>query len=316
MNRYRYENTRSIYTYTYKREDRGLCQLEMRAFFGVDNDSNVIESSVQVDPSRSAFMNERIDVLFEAGSLVELIEQVREFDPSDKSFKVIFVKNPIGENPSFLERQSVEREVGLAVHGNVDIEKPEQLFAIMNRDNRWVFGNLLQSESIWYRHEKKPNNYSTALGTRLARSIVNIAVPNPMGVKAIDPCCGIGTVLIEARSMGIDMQGSDMNPLVIDDIRENLAHFGLDTNVTEADMRTITGNYDVAIIDMPYNISSVITEEEKAEMFRSARSFAKKVVLVTIEPVDELIKQAGFTIVDRCVAIKNITFSREVLVCE
>lgn len=306
----------SIYTYSYKSEDRALCQLEMRAFFGTDSETHVIESSVQVNPSRSPFMNERIDVLFEADSIEELIAQVERFTPGDKTFKVIFVKNPTGENPSFTERQSVERKVGLVVRGNVDIEKPEQLFAIMHREDHWVFGNLFQSESIWFRHEKKPHNYSTALGTKLARSIVNIAIPNPKGVKAIDPCCGIGTVLIEARSMGIDIQGSDMNPLVINDIRENLAHFELDTTVTETDMRTITGNYDVAIIDMPYNISSVITEEEKKEMFKSARTYAKKVVLVTIDPVDELIKQAGFTIVDRCVAIKNITFSREVLVCE
>jgi len=288
----------------------------MRAFFGKDTESYVIESSLQIDPSRSPFMNERVDVLFEADSLEGIIRQVREFTPSDKTFKVIFVKNPVGENPSFQERQSMEREVGLGIHGNVDIDKPEQLFAIMNRQGHWVFGRLLLSESIWYLHEKKPHNYSTALGTKLARCIVNIAVPDRRGIKAIDPCCGIGTVLIEARSMGIDIQGSDMNPLVIDDIRENLAYFGLNTNVTEADMRTISGYYDVAIIDMPYNICSVITEEEKSEMFRSVRTYAKKVVLVTIDPVDELIKQAGFTIVDRCVAIKNITFSREVLVCE
>nr|WP_280771286.1 RsmD family RNA methyltransferase [Salipaludibacillus daqingensis] len=288
----------------------------MHAFFGRDTKLNILESSIRVDPSRSPFIKERIDVLYEAGSIEELISQVNELPQSDQTFKLIFVKNPSEINPTFIERQAMERGVGLAISRQVDLTNPEQLFAMMNVNQRWVFGELFLSKSIWFHHEKKPHNYSTALSTRLARSVVNIAVPDPRGIKVIDPCCGIGTVVIEASSMGIDIEGSDLNPLVMKGLRENLAHFGVDVKVTIKDMKTITGDYDVAIIDMPYNLCSVITEEEKVDMFKSARMFAKKIVVVTIESVDEALKKSGFKIVDRCIASKNKTFAREVLVCK
>ena len=49
-------------------------------------------------------------------------------------------------------------------------------------------------------------------------------------------------------------------------------------------------------------------------MLESARRFAKKVVVVTVEPIDEILIKAGFTIVDRAVAKKGL-FTREVIVC-
>jgi hypothetical protein len=80
------------------------------------------------------------------------------------------------------------------------------------------------------------------------------------------------------------------------------------------DMRNITKHYDVAIIDLPYNLCSVISPEEQLEMLQSARRFADKVVIVTVEPVDGVLLEAGFVIVDRAVAKKG-SFTREVIVC-
>ncbi|RKL66102.1 RNA methyltransferase [Salipaludibacillus neizhouensis] len=311
------EVKQSIYTYSYTKEERFICKLEMRAFFGFDSESNILETSVQVDPSRSPFMKERLDVLAEGSSIEEIIKKTEHIIFKEKTIKVVFIKNPSGESRSFSDRRDIEREVGFYLQGDVDLKEPEQLLGIMNLNGKWLFGALFLSESVWFKHQQKPYEYSTALSTRMARSVVNIAVPDPVGLKVIDPCCGIGTVLIEASSMGIDIVGSDMNPKVMYGSQKNLAHFGYETTpVNLADMRKISGDYDVAIIDMPYNLCSVITEEEQLEMFESARSFAKKVLVVTIDPVDKFISQAGFTIVDRCIATKNKTFFREVLVCE
>ena len=75
---------------------------------------------------------------------------------------------------------------------------------------------------------QKPEMYSTALSTRDARAIVNIAAPFPEGLKIIDPCCGIGTVLVEAMSMGIAIEGRDVNKRVVWGSRINLRHFGFE----------------------------------------------------------------------------------------
>ncbi|WP_430789746.1 TRM11 family SAM-dependent methyltransferase [Virgibacillus flavescens] len=313
-------NSRStyIYTYAFPEDERELCSLEMRAFFGEESKSKVLESFVEVDPSRSPFMKERIRVIYEGETFQDLLTQVPNLKLGDATFKVTYVKNvdlAKAEKAVFKERRRVEREIGLHVTGIADLDHPARLFGVMYANGRWVFGDYTKSESIWYQHQKKPHNYSTALSTRDARAIVNIAIPNPSGIKAIDPCCGIGTVLVEAQSMEIDIVGSDLNYLILDGARENIAYFGFTGEIKLADIRDITGHYDVAIIDLPYNLCSVLTADEQLEMLQSARRFAEKVVVITIDPIDDTLLTAGFTIVDRAFAKKGL-FTREVLVCK
>ena len=187
--------------------------------------------------------------------------------------------------------------------------------AFLVLDGKWYFGKYEESESVWYRHQKKPHSYSTALSTRVARAVANIAVPNPDGVKVIDPCCGIGNVLVEALSMDIDIVGRDINPLVIEPAKENITYFGLAGDVQPGPISEVEENYDVAIIDMPYNIFSEATPEDQLDILRHARRIAKKVIVVTIDTIDHMIEDVGFTITDRCVAKKGL-FVRQVLVCE
>ncbi|HAQ06046.1 MAG TPA: RNA methyltransferase [Bacillus bacterium] len=304
-----------IYNYACPDEEKSLCALEMRSFFGKDSEYGVIESTLKIDPSRSPFMKERVDVVFEGERIQDLTDWVKDLKINNTTFKVMLINNDEYEKVRFEERRRVEREVGLHIPGEPDLINPELLFGIMNVDGRWIFGEYHKSEPVWLQHQKKPHSYSTSLSTRVARAVANIAVPDPAGVKAIDPCCGIGTVVVEALSMGIDIVGSDINPLILPGVRENIAHFGLEAEVTLKDIRNVSDRYDVAIIDMPYNLCSVITPEEQLEMLQSTREFTDKVVIVTIEPIDSIIERANYKIVDRCVVTKGF-FVREVIVCE
>ncbi|RBW70025.1 RNA methyltransferase [Bacillus taeanensis] len=307
-----------IYTYSCHEDERFLCCLEMRSFFGFDTESAVLESSICIDPSRSPFIKERIDVIYKGTGLEDIVEQVKNLKIVDRTFKVIMIENSDladSEKVSFEERRMIERNIGLKIEGKVDLVNPEQLFGIMKGREGWVFGSCLKSKPVWLHHQKKPQNYSTALSTRVARAVVNIAVPNVNDIKVIDPCCGIGTVLIEALSMGIDIVGSDTNPFAAIGARENMAYFGFKGKVLLRDIRDVKGSFDAAVIDMPYNLCSVLAPEEQLEMLQSARKFAKKVVIVTVETIDDLIEKAGFVIVDRSVAKKG-RFTRQVIVCE
>lgn len=303
-----------IYTYSYRPDEKSLCALEMRSIFGKDTESSILESPVKIDPSRSVFIKERLEVIYEGIQLEDIYEQLEGLPLFGATFKVIFVKNHDLEKVGYKERRTIEREVGLRIQGDADLDKPEILYGIVYANGRWVFGKYVENDPIWYHHKKKPNGYSTALSTRVARTVANIAVPKPAGIKAIDPCCGIGTVLVEALSMGIDIVGSDLNPLVLKGARENIAHFGLKCEVKLRDIRNVTDHYDVAIIDLPYNLCSVITTDEQLEMLQSARRFANNLVVVTIEPIDSTLEQAGFKIMDRGIAKKG-GFIREVIVC-
>ena len=222
-----------IYTYVRHRDEHDLCQLEMRSFFGFHTTTNVLESSICVDPSRSPFMKERLEVLYEGDSTGEIEELVQNIELGSSTFKVMCLNTDVFDSTPKLglaERRAVEKEIGLQLSGEPDLDNPDQLFGIIQLGNRWAFGRYTKSESIWFQHQKKPHSYSTALSTRVARAVANIAAPHPEGVKVIDPCCGIGTVLVEALSMGIDIVGSDMNQLVVQGSRKNIEHFGLSEN--------------------------------------------------------------------------------------
>lgn len=307
-----------IYTYSCTPEELSLCHMEMRSLFGSGTDVPILKSSIEVDPSRSPFIKERIDVMFEGNTIEEIVEQVTQVRLKQETFRVNFVKiNDLEKSAkiNFEHRRKIERSIGLQIQGEPDLDHPDVIFGIVTLGGRWYFGKYHKSESVWYHHLKKPAEYSTALSTRVARAIVNIAVPNPIGIHAIDPCCGIGTVLVEALSMGINIVGRDINPLATKGTRENIAYFGYKGDVMTGPISDVSNNYDVAIIDMPYNIVTYVTREEQLAMLQHARRFTKKLVVVTIEKIDETITEAGFKIIDRC-EVKKTAFSRQLVLCE
>ncbi|MDF2067398.1 RsmD family RNA methyltransferase [Bacillus sp. Cr_A10] len=307
-----------IYTYAYNDAERSLCHLEMRSFFGKDTELKILKSDIKIDPNRSPFMKGRLDILADGDVVEEIIAQASAFGSEEETNKVIFLKINDRQGQDKIEnkeRLQIERVIGSEMQGDFDLHNPDQLYAIVPFGGRWYFGLYLKSEPIWFHHMKKPKEYSTALSTRVARAVANIAVPHPEGIRAIDPCCGIGTVLVEALSMGIDIVGRDINPLVCVGSRENIAYFGLTGDVQKGAIEDITETYDVAIIDLPYNLYTHASWDEQFEILKHARRIAKKVVIVTIESMDERLKTVGFQITDRCITKKQ-QFSREIVVCQ
>lgn len=307
-----------IYTYVHPKDEFDLCRMEMRAFFKKDTESNYIISDVKIDPSRSPFIAERLEVLYEDSDLDTIKKFVEDLKVNESTFKVICLNEmDLGDTEKIphSERRVIEREVGLCINGEPELDNPNLVFGIILIDGRWYFGNYEKSESIWLKHLQKPHSYSTALSTRVARAIANIAVPQPENVQVIDPCCGIGTVLIEALSMGINIVGRDINYRVCQGSKENIAHFGLTGKVTLGPISEVTEHYNVAIIDLPYNLFTHSTVEEQFDIVKHARRIADQVVIVTVETIDHLIAEAGFEIVDRSVAKKQ-AFIRQVILCK
>lgn len=306
-----------VYSYLRHLDEHDLCRLEMRSFFGYDSPSNVLFSETAIHPNRSPFMKGRLEILFQANDLAILEQQVATFS-THESFKVVCLNSmDLHTTPKIghAKRRHIERTIGLQIEGEVDLNKPSTIFGVVFINDIWFFGRYLENEPVWFHHQQKPHMYSTALSTRVARAVANIAVPHPEGVRAIDPCCGIGTVLIEARSMEINIVGRDINPLVVYGSRKNLAHFNLHTEVTIGPIAEVEDTYDVAIIDMPYNLFTHITPEGQFAILREARRIADKVIVVTIDTLDYFIAEAGFSIIDRAVAKKG-RFHRQVVVCQ
>lgn len=195
------------------------------------------------------------------------------------------------------------------------MQHPETIFAITKINDQWIFG-IYHDDMIWSLRYDKPHSYSHSLNVRDARTLVNIAVGNRNNLTIVDPCCGIGTVVLEALSMGLNIRGFDINRDVSYQARLNLEHFGYDPLVIEKkDMHEIKEFYDVAIMDIPYGVYSPFTYEQQVSLIQATRSFTNQLLLVSHISMDKELKKMGYEIIDQCTIIKG-QFKRYITLCK
>ncbi|GAB6988064.1 TRM11 family SAM-dependent methyltransferase [Paenibacillus pini] len=306
--------TNHIYVYSFHETERDLCRMEMRSLFGqAPSSEHLIYSDRQVDPDRSPFLSLRMDVIYSGSTVDEIAKQAASQQlPEEATFKVMYVK--AGDSYSYDEQRGLERLIGSRIQGKAEMKQPDVTLGLLAVDGRWMFGSCEFPKRDWLKHKHKPQNYSTGLSITVARSLLNIAVPDARNCKVIDPCCGMGNVLIEGLSMGMDIVGGDLNPLAVKGARVNLKHFGYPEVVSLKDMNEIEGRYDAAILDMPYNLCSVISGEDQHEMLSSLRRMTKRAMVVSTQDIHNTLVEAGFTIVDEGKLAKG-NFVRNLWLC-
>ncbi|MBU5671848.1 TRM11 family SAM-dependent methyltransferase [Paenibacillus brevis] len=317
-----------IYPYACHESERDLCRLELSSLFEAGTDStlfssrfeaksgsrNYIQSLKIIAPDRSPFISMRVDIGLQTPTLEELLEQAEHLTLNERSFKIMYLK--CGEMRSYEEQREMERLVGRRIQGKAEMRSPDLLFGLLASEEGWQLGICRQGLRPWLTHKHKPSNYSTGLPATVARSLVNIAVPEPEEIKVIDPCCGMGNVMIEALSMGIDIVGVDINPLAVQGARKNLSFFGYDPAalVKLGDMNEVREHYDSAILDMPYNLCSVLPESDKLNMLTSLGQISSRAVIVTTEEIADLLPGCGLRAIGYASLDKG-SFRRHIWLC-
>jgi tRNA G10 N-methylase Trm11 len=271
-------------------------------------------SDFSINPSRSPFIKDRISIIYEEDSLEKIVQKIINDKLSYDDFKVCYIKVE-NTDVNYEERLASVSKIGFVITGQPSIHNPKVLIGVSKVKGRWIMGEYERNDFDWHIHDKKPYSYSNSLGLRVARALVNIAVKNNLDCKLIDPCCGVGTVLIEALSMGIKVKGYEINKHIAENAKKNLEFFGYENIVECRDMHTIEEKYDVAIIDLPYGLFTVTTLEEQVALIKTARRITKKLVLVTFENMDEHIIDSGFKILQKSYVCKG-KFKRYINICE
>ena len=302
-----------FYNLNYPPYEKALCSLEMKSLFSKEQEEKYIFSSNNVEVSRSPFIKEKLSIMYIENTLRDLIDKIALEKVSFEQFKIVYLKHP-KDNIQYNERLKALREIGFAMRGKAEIKNPEVILGVTQINGKWFFGSYEKNDFLWHKHDDKPHSYSNALSTRLARSLVNIAIGNDFELKLIDPCCGVGTVIIEALSMGIKVKGTEINKQIARNAKENLKFFQFPLVIDRADMRLIKESFDTAIIDLPYGVFTSTSREEQEEIIKSARRITKKLVLVTFENMDDIIVDAGFKILDRAMVSKG-SFKRYINIC-
>lgn len=302
-----------LYTTNYSKDEESLCKMEIKSLFNKILDEKLLFSDIYVDPSRSPFIKKCISIMYTGESMDQIINQIDMDKLTSANYKVEYI-NATGENIGFHEGRSIEFKIGFSILGEAEMKNPAIIFGITKIANKWIFGECESNTSDWLLHNKKPFSYSNALKVNVCRALVNIAIGNNLNCSVVDPCCGIGTVLIEAISMKINIKGYEINPYIGKNAKTNLRYFGYEDVITIGDMNDIQDKFDVAIVDLPYGIFTQITPCQQLSIMSSARKIADRMVIITFDDMEEQITSVGFHIQDRCTVSKG-TFKRHIFIC-
>ncbi|MCK5779419.1 MAG: SAM-dependent methyltransferase, partial [Psychrilyobacter sp.] len=301
-------NIKYLYEINYPTTEEELCLLEMRTIFNSIPTDKVIFSNKKFDPSNSPFIRRRLDITHIDNSLIELLAQINCDKVAVDNFKVEFLKL-YGSTVSYHERLEVLWKIGDNIEGEPSMKSPSIMLGVTKYGDNWYFGVSHKNNGLWRSHKKKPCSYSNSLNIRTAKALVNIASLGETSTKIIDPCCGVGTTLVEGLSMGYDICGYEISQKNASNCKTNLEFFNLETRITHGDMHNITDIYDTSIIDIPYGLFCHVTKEMQQNIIHTARKISKKMILITFENLDSLILNANFKIIDRCIVVSG-TFKR------
>lgn len=306
-----------LYFTNYPDYERELCEMEQAYLFGTPQVpyQKYRFSTQLISIHESPFFRQRINVSFQAITLDELVVAVKEAKLYHEDFKIHYLKSDEDEI-GYRERLQACKAVGQFIDGEANMQNPQVNFALTQVGGQWIFGLMEQHDAKWQDRTSKPHSYSNSLNNKVAKAAVNIAKSGVANPTIIDPCCGAGTVVIEALEQGLNMKGYEINPLVASHARQNVLHFGFEDVITLGDMHTITEHFDVAIVDIPYGLYTPTTDQAQLEILTTAKRIADKLILLTCENLDNKLKQAGYTTIQTCAVNKNNHFTRYLCVCE
>ena len=173
------------------------------------------------------------------------------------------------------------------------------------------------------KHHIKNRPFFSPIGIhpRIARSMVNLSNCSE-GETMIDPFCGTGGMLIEARDMEINAIGIDIIEKMVDYSIGNLDHYGLKAEVIKGDVETSSNYQFKAIVtDPPYGLSTTTRGEGVSElMIRSMNIFSKimtkgeRIVMALSNP--ELVKDSNYDEIYRFQWYIHKSLTRNILVLE
>ena len=257
---------------------------------------------------RAAYLRFGASCLARAEKLDALLSVIAGLDLSAEDFRVEILVLPGGAAvPGFATMMAVAD----LIEGGPQLVAPKRRFIIVSRDGGYWFGEILASnDGGWQRHEEKPLRTSSSLPSRLCRAIVNLAV-RP-GDVVVNPCCGTGSFLLEAASLGAEAYGIDHNPKMASMSRKNLAHFGYSDCVEQGEAKGWGRRGDILLADLPYDRNCKTTDANVQEIIQSSLPLAPRAVFIAEIDLTAWLGEAGYSDITVYKVPKTSRFTRYV----
>tara|TARA_Y100000310_G_scaffold339468_1_gene432181 strand:+ start:3189 stop:4088 length:900 start_codon:yes stop_codon:yes gene_type:complete len=248
--------------YELSKENLNLARGEVLALSGEDKSElydNILICKGKLDNSRLAFTNQVFEEIF-------VSEKIEEID-----WQAIYKDN-------FCVRSNISsKEKELADLVWKKLKDPKVKLKNSKTEIHFFFieDKIICGKKIYQRQEKfhlrrpdlRPGFFPVSLKPKLARGLVNLS-----GVKKgtiWDPFCGTGGMLIEASLMGLEVQGSDIDPEMINSAKKNFKEYKIKGELKVADARKERINCDAIVTDPPYGRRASLKKVKIQELYET-----------------------------------------------
>jgi hypothetical protein len=290
-----------IYILAVHEPEMSLAHAELAALTGARGEGRLVLSDSACDITRSVYVEACGELLAQAPSLENLCEHVHAAGLGEDGFRVDVRRLGPADGPG---SQDVAGRVATVLRGDPDLDRPRVRYLVVSEPGLWRLARVIsRTDRGYHLQESRPLNFSFSLAVHHARALVNlVAAP---GDRLLDPCCGVGTCVVEALHMGIRARGVDLNRHAVRMARTNLAHFGLSDCIEAGDARAVDGLYDAAVIDLPYGRTSHPEPGLYLGILNNVADRVLRMAVVTAEPADGLAAELGVRVVARATVAKG-----------
>ena len=285
-----------LYFFNCSHLEMELFEGEFETLFKQKHLEDHLVTDIFVPVDNSVYIKDVIEILGRNNDFDNLLAGIRKQKIRYEDYKVVYLKNK-ESHVDYHQSLALARQVGLAIDGKVNMNNPRTTIAITYLDGEYFVGQLFHGQESWKKFANKPHTFCNALDLRMCKTLINLAVGTNKDLKVVDPCCGMGAVVLEGLNQGIDIVGYDISRTNSYKARLNLEHFGYDGQlIARMAIADLNVKKDVAIIDLPYNLYTPITEAQQKNIILSGLRLAPKLILVAHDEYDEWFIQNGISV--------------------
>jgi len=239
---------------------------------------------------QAAYIRTGLNLLAQGATVEDLLVVVAQADFAADEFRIEFCS--LSKENRIPPRQTI-RALADTIPFYPNLDHPQHRFLLIERDDGLWFGEILTECGHTYKpHIARPYNISSSLPSRISRALVNLVIPQARTL--LDPCCGTGSILLEAQSLGLQAFGGDQNKRMVGMARKNLAHFGYTARVEHADARNCQQTADALVTNLPYGRFLEANEAVTRAILERGRKLAPVAIYVTEHDIREWLIAAGY----------------------
>lgn len=132
------QTSKYIYFFSYDNTESELCKLESRYIFDKEEKNKFLFSDIKAEPSSSAFIKTRLDIISFSEDYSTLINEIKNKNICIEGFKIEYIVFD-SDTTEYAERLEKLRDIGYRIDGDTDYHNPTTTYALCYYKDVWYF---------------------------------------------------------------------------------------------------------------------------------------------------------------------------------